>query len=141
MIKHIWHRISGTNRNFPESRFFDLQCYSVHTVDISPCIPLSHYLRNRYLIISRSCINYQLNYLSNHGYLFIDSVTLSVLSDFFLVTMCTLLNNRAHGVNCLCTGLLKWCARQFVWAFPQTMHSDICSEKSVPGTSVKQLMC
>ena len=82
IIKHTWHRITSTSKILWNTV---AQVYRVIPfVDISPCISLSQNLCDRYPVILQSCIDYQLNCLSYHGYLFIDSVNLSL--SFQLVT-------------------------------------------------------
>ena len=117
----MWHTITGTNKIFqnPGAK----ACSVTLCVDISPCISLSHNLYNWYLIISWSSVDYQLNYFLI-GYLFIDSVTLSVLANStkWLLSRnngCSL-NSKARGVYCLRMRVLIWCTR-FLWAF--TTHN------------------
>ena len=78
IIKHMWHMITVTSKIFqnPGAK----TCSVIPCIDMSPCMSLSHNLCDWYQIVSQSCIDCHLNYFPI-GYLFIDSVTLSVLAN------------------------------------------------------------
>ena len=128
IIKHIWHTITSTNKIFqnPGSK----TCSVIPCVDMSPHISLSHNLCDQYLIISQSCIDCQLNYLS-------DWLLVHRFCNFqFLpITQIGFSCNNGHSFKqkgmwhvCLHTRACKWCAR-FVQGLPP--HTNVLKSQYV----------
>ena len=130
IIKHMWHRITGINKIFQNPcaqtcSVIPLVNISPHTYTVHPC-HITCAIDIQSFPDPASIISWIIFLI---GYLFIDSVTLSVRSGISLVTVLFAQGCTKIVCKAVCLGLPS-----------HTIHSKIYSEKSVPDAFVTQLI-